>query len=42
MFSVVVTIMGREEVMFSVDACIALPPITCDRGRAASIKVISS
>jgi hypothetical protein len=26
MFSVVVTIMRREEVMFSVDACIALPP----------------
>jgi hypothetical protein len=24
--------MGREEVMFSADACIALPPVTCDPG----------
>jgi hypothetical protein len=41
MFSVVVTIMGREEVMFSADACIGLPPVTCDRDRTASIKEIS-
>src|ERR1035438_546308 len=33
MFSVVVTIMGREDVMLPADACIGLPPVTCDRGR---------
>src|SRR5450432_2833561 len=33
MFSVVVTIMGRD-LMFSVDACIALPPVPCDLGRS--------
>ena len=29
MFSVVVTIIGRDGVALSVDACIGVPPVTC-------------
>jgi hypothetical protein len=41
MFSVVVTIMCRDDVMLSADACIALPPERVTAAGAASINVIS-